>query len=185
MSEQVDVLDSPLAGVICEKAFFDAVFVHSPVGIVLTDSTGKFLDTNDACAHLFGYSRSELVGKSFQELTYQEDVLQDMKMFNTLLKGVTGSYEMAKRFVRKDGTLVWAKIKVNSVWIDDKMSHTVKHIMRIEPQVSPSQVVVTDLMRDPLVRRYANVLLGLLGFSTITSIISVLHLLGIVPGAGH
>lgn len=181
-----DVLQSPLSEFIKEKAFFEAVFVNSPVGIALTDSTGRFLDVNESLASILGCARAELVGRSFQEFTCQTDILPAMKMFNALLQGGINSYEMEERFVRKDGSLVWVKIKVNAVRPDVETTHAVKHIIRIEPQVLPSKAVMSDVMRDPLIRRYVHLIIGLLVWSTASSIVNVLHLLGVIPGlSGH
>jgi PAS domain S-box-containing protein len=173
-----DTLDSPLGTVICEKAFFDAVFINSPTGIILADATGRFLDANEACAHILGYSRSELVGKTFQELTHQEDILFDMQMFNQLLRGIEDSYEMTKRFIAKSGHVVWVHIRVNAVKEDHRLTHLVKHILQIEPHTQPCQVAVSDMLRDPLVKRYILILFALLIFSTVSSVLSLFHILG-------
>lgn len=180
-----DILQSPLAEFIKERSFFEAVFVNSPVGIALTDSTGRFLDVNEAFANILGCARTELVERSFQEFTYQLDVLPSMKMFNALLRGGVNSYEMEERFVRKDGSLVWVRIKVNAVRPNAETTHAVKHIIRIEPQALPSKAIMSDVMRDPLIRRYVHLVIGLLVWSVAASIVNILHLLGAIPALGN
>ena len=173
-----EITDSPLRRIISEEQYFDAVFVHSPTGIVLTDSTGKFLDVNDTCATILGYSRSELIGKSFQEITHQEDILCDMQMFNKLLNGLSESYEMTKRFIQKGGNLVWVKIKVNSVRKNGETTHLLKHIVQMYPMVKSSNALVNELLTDSYVKKIIGIFLGLFIFTGISSVITLLHIMG-------
>ena len=172
-----ETLNSPLSGVICEKPFFDAVFTKSPTGIALTDSTGTFLDVNDACAHIFGYSRSELIGTSFQEITHAEDILYDMRMFNDLLKGNSSTYEMTKRFIKKGGKTVWAKVKVNAVRQQGQTDYLVEHIIEMD---APEPLSDGNIWGDRKLRSYMRMNFALLTFCTISSILMLLHIMGIV-----
>lgn len=174
------VIESPLSGVICEKPFFDAVFMQSPTGIALTDSTGSFIDSNEMCALILGYSRSELIGKTFQEITHSKDILYDMRMFNAILKGDIETYQMAKRFIQKGGRTVWARVKVNAVRTKGHTSHLVKHIIQMEPVVNTSNALVNDFLGDHAVKRYMKAALALMAFFAISSVVMLLHVMGIV-----
>ena len=174
----VDTIESPLSGVICDKPFFDAVFMHSPVGIFLTDATGRFMDVNATCATILGYPRSELIGLSFQEITCKEDILYDMQMFNELLAGRDDSYEMTKRFIRKDGEYVWVKIKVNSVRENDKTTHLVKHIIQLNPGLKSSSSLVKDIFKDSHIKKLMKIIIGVLLFAVASSTLTLLHMFG-------
>ena len=55
----------------------------------------------------------ELVGKTLSEVTHPEDLAADLANFGALTRGESSSYTMEKRFIRKDGTFVWAQLTVS------------------------------------------------------------------------
>ena len=58
---------------------FRAAFEHAPIGMVITDLEGNFLEVNDAYCQITGYSREELLasGLSYREYTYPEELEGD------------------------------------------------------------------------------------------------------------
>ncbi|HEX2972441.1 MAG TPA: PAS domain S-box protein [Tepidisphaeraceae bacterium] len=86
---------------------FRNTFDHAPVGISHIDERGRWLHANQAFCNMMGYSREELLQKSFQELTYPEDLAADQAQYERLIRGEIDSYAMEKRYVRKDGQIAW------------------------------------------------------------------------------
>ncbi len=64
---------------------------------------------------MLGYSRRELLRMTWEKLTHPEDVAKDVAQFDRLLAGKIGRYSLDKRFIRKDGSVLWAQLSVNSV----------------------------------------------------------------------
>jgi diguanylate cyclase (GGDEF)-like protein/PAS domain S-box-containing protein len=94
---------------------FRLAFEHAPIGIALVSPEGTFMRVNQALCDLLGYSAGELVAKTFQELTYPEDLDLDLDYVRQVLDGDIRSYEMEKRYFHRDGHVVWALLSVSLV----------------------------------------------------------------------
>jgi PAS domain S-box-containing protein len=92
---------------------FRGTLENAAVGIAHEDLTGRFLRLNGRFCAILGYPSEELVGKTLSEVTHPEDLAADLANFGALTRGETSSYTMEKRFIRKDGTPVWAQLTVS------------------------------------------------------------------------
>jgi two-component system, sensor histidine kinase and response regulator len=92
---------------------FRGTFENAAVGIAHEDLAGRFMRFNKRFCEILGYSPSELVGKTLSEVTYPEDLADDLAKFDALTRGESSRYAMEKRFIRKDGALVWAHVTVS------------------------------------------------------------------------
>jgi PAS domain S-box-containing protein len=90
------------------EARFRTMFQSAPTGVVLVDPERRILVANPAFHDLLGYEDGELVGASFVELTYEEDEAASREIIPGLSAGQTIAFE--KRYVRKDGSVVWASV---------------------------------------------------------------------------
>lgn len=96
------------------EARFRAVFEGAGIGISMGDMEGRLFATNPALQEMLGYSASELSGVSFTDVTHPDDVQPDWKMFQELAAGKRDSYKLEKRYYRKDGELIYARLTVTS-----------------------------------------------------------------------
>jgi two-component system, cell cycle sensor histidine kinase and response regulator CckA len=105
-----DVTDRKLAEArIAEsEARFRAMYESAALGTVLIDLDRRILLTNHAFEELVGYSKDELLGMSFTDLTYPDDEPRSKQIMSILESG--GLDLLEKRYVRKDGSLVWARV---------------------------------------------------------------------------
>jgi PAS domain S-box-containing protein len=94
---------------------FRSAMLHSAIGMALVAPSGKWLQVNEAVCQITGYEAEELLGLTFQEITYPEDLNTDLYHVAALLRGETTNYRMEKRYVRKDGSLVWVLLAVSLV----------------------------------------------------------------------
>jgi PAS domain S-box-containing protein len=94
---------------------FRALFESSPQGMAVVDEDGSLLQTNAALGEILGYDSSELIGLKFTALTHQDDCDSDLELYADLMAGRRTHYEMEKRFLRKDGGLVWGHVTVFTV----------------------------------------------------------------------
>ncbi len=90
-------------------ARFETIYQGAAIGIALVSPEGEFLDANPAFVHMFGYTRAELQvelpnGKRPADLAKDDDLFQEM------MTGTRDTYEQEKRFLHKDGRLVWGHI---------------------------------------------------------------------------
>jgi diguanylate cyclase (GGDEF)-like protein/PAS domain S-box-containing protein len=92
---------------------YSATFELAAVGISHLTLDGRWLRANRYLCEMLGYSHEELREKTFQELTYHEDLDKDMALVHQLLQGEIPSYTLEKRYVRKDGTVMWAQLSAS------------------------------------------------------------------------
>jgi PAS domain S-box-containing protein len=97
------------------EARFRTTFESAPVGMVQASPDGRLRMVNPAFCRLTGYDESELIGRPFSELTHPEDLEDNIEGMGRLIRGEIPVYETLKRYVRKDGTAVWADVKVTVV----------------------------------------------------------------------
>lgn len=82
-------------------------FEQNPVGSALVDVNGRLTQCNEALVKLLGYSREELIGRTFADITHPDDVGKNLDMFGEVLSGKRESYELEKRYVHRDGHVIW------------------------------------------------------------------------------
>ena len=83
-------------------------------GIAEADATGRFITVNDHLCEITGYTREELFNLRMQDLTYEEDRPRTLKLLDNLIAGGT-PYEVEKRYVRKDGSIIWIHKSVSAI----------------------------------------------------------------------
>jgi PAS domain S-box-containing protein len=97
------------------EARFRAYFESPAVGIAITSPVKGWLEVNDEICSMLGYSREELARMTWLELTHPDDVAADVAEFERLLAGGIERYSLDKRFIRKDGTVLWTFLSVSCV----------------------------------------------------------------------
>lgn len=91
---------------------FKASFDQAPVGMVLSGSNRRIYKINKAFSQLLGYTNEELKNQRFIELTYLDDVKISDNAVKSLLSGKEDKVNLQKRYVHKDGHLIWADVNV-------------------------------------------------------------------------
>jgi len=86
---------------------FHQAFELAPIGKALVGLDGSFFQVNRALCELTGYSEKELLLTTFQEITHPEDLEADLEQASRLLSGEITSYQMEKRYIRRDGSTAW------------------------------------------------------------------------------
>ena len=96
-------------------AELQTIFENTAVGIALVNDQGYPVRTNPTLERFLGYSPVELRGMKFAQFTHPDDVGHDVRMFEKLIRGDVHSYNIEKRYIRKDGGVVWADLTTSSV----------------------------------------------------------------------
>src|SRR2546421_4695209 len=92
---------------------FRGTFENAAVGIAHFDVSGRFLRVNEKLCDIVGYTREEVLAKTFQDITYAEDLEADLELFMRLVRGDVPSTSRDKRYVRKDGSPIWVAVTVS------------------------------------------------------------------------
>jgi len=92
---------------------FRQLFEQASVGIALESLEGKLAIVNPAFCAMFGYTEAELHEMSCEQLSHPEDLAAEAPLFRDLCAGTRPSYQIDKRFFRKDGTIVWGRVSVS------------------------------------------------------------------------
>lgn len=98
---------------------FRGAFYHAAVGKALVAPNGRWLQVNDALCEIAGYGREELLGLRFQDITHPGDLDEDLEQVQRMLSGEIASYQLEKRYVRRDGRAVWVLLSVSAGRLDD------------------------------------------------------------------
>lgn len=99
------------------EARFRALFEQSPVGIAQGNVADiSFVSVNQRYCDILGYPLDELVKLNFKQFTHPEDLPADLANMERMIAGEIRHYTMEKRFIRKDGDVVWALLTVVPLW---------------------------------------------------------------------
>lgn len=87
----------------------------APIGLAKVEQSGKFHAVNPRFCELTGYSETELLRRTFQDITHPDDVVADSAEAANLSAGDGNSYQMVKRYISKDGRTVWVSLYVHAI----------------------------------------------------------------------
>jgi PAS domain S-box-containing protein len=94
---------------------FQTTFEQAAVGMAIVGPDGKLLQVNRRLCEIVGYTGDELVKLRVQDITHPEDLPPDLEAFRALRSGHIADYSRCKRYIRKDGEIVWIKLAVATV----------------------------------------------------------------------
>lgn len=139
---------------------YRSIFEMTGVGIAEVSITGNFLMLNEPFCKITGYSEDELKSKNFAEITYLDDLEKDNENIKNLLAGKSKGYNVEKRYIKKDGSIVWVNLTVTLVLDKNNnpdyfvsVAHNInqkKHSeLELEKQAkalyySPVSIIITD-----------------------------------------
>src|SRR5271157_478831 len=89
---------------------FRAIFEQAAIGMADSSLDARFIRVNQRFCKILGYSREELLGRTFRDITHPDDLARDAQLVAQLLKGETSGFAVEKRYLRKDGGVVWANL---------------------------------------------------------------------------
>ncbi len=104
----------------------------SLVMVTHVDLDGRWLKVPPTLCELLGYPEAELLGHRFHEVTHPADIDADWNQCLRLIRGEIKSFDLEKRYVRKNGGVVWVYINCSVVTDEkDKPVHFLTYIRDI------------------------------------------------------
>ncbi len=127
---------------------FKATFENAGVGIGIVGGDGVLVRVNDRLARMLGHGVEELQGHRLEQFTHPADQAMGEEAWRRLSAGEADEYELEKRFVQRDGQVVWGHTTVSCVRdADGKISYLIKVIQDITER-KRSESVQQMLMRE-------------------------------------
>ncbi|MEW5842092.1 MAG: PAS domain S-box protein [Bacteroidota bacterium] len=115
---------------------FRLTFELGSVGSTLTALDGSFIAVNDAYAKMLGYSKDELVSISYIKITHPDDIELSKEIVRSILAGEKESCSFEKRYIRKDGRIIWVDINVMLLKDSDgKPVHFITNVIDITERI--------------------------------------------------
>jgi PAS domain S-box-containing protein len=120
-SEERMTKTAVLAGQQTEEALrqseerFRGAFDYTAIGMAMVGLDGRWLGVNRSLCEIVGYSEEELLGLTFQDITHPDDLDADLAHARAMMDGTIRYYHMEKRYLRKDGQIVFILLSVSLV----------------------------------------------------------------------
>ncbi|PYI91600.1 MAG: hypothetical protein DME97_13310 [Verrucomicrobia bacterium] len=95
---------------------FRTIFEQAPLGISEGEiATARFINANQRYIDILGYTIDELRKLTFRDYTHPDDLQKDLVEFQKLAAGEIRTYAMEKRYIRKDGAIIWVNLTVTGL----------------------------------------------------------------------
>lgn len=125
---------------------FRQIFQEASFSIAVADfHTHQFVHVNPAFYQLLGYSPSEMISLSFDEITHPEDLPQDLHYLEQINQDQRDSYRMEKRYFKKNGEVVWVKMAVTMLRDEDGNP---EFSLALIEDITERRQLQTELMRS-------------------------------------
>jgi len=92
---------------------YRSIFNNLSSGIAITDLQGRWTEINDRACEILGYPREELIGMTNPECTHPDDRARTSELIGKVLSREIGEFTLEKRYVRKDGSVVWVELSAS------------------------------------------------------------------------
>jgi len=114
ISSGIDITDKEI---LTKKLFkqehlYKLTFEEADIGIAHVSLDGKWIDTNEYLSKLLGYTKKEFQKMHVSDITFSEDRGTDIYMIEQLHKGEKSSYHIEKRYIHKNGNIIWVSLAV-------------------------------------------------------------------------
>ena len=91
---------------------FRTVFEKGPLGMAISDERSRFIKINPTFCKMLGYSQEELLTKTFTDITHPDHLSEDISQVKRLSAGEISEYTTEKRYIKKNGDVIWASVVV-------------------------------------------------------------------------
>src|SRR6185437_6451514 len=134
---------------------FAATYEHAAIGISEIAPDGSFLRVNEAICSISGFSREHLLAGRLFRHTHPDDAEPDREGFRKQVAGELDFYSVEKRFVRKDGRVIWMSVRSSPVRdTDGRLLYLVRVVQDVTERKAGEQLA--KLLIDELNHRVKN-----------------------------
>ena len=101
---------------------FALAFRDSPIGMALLDTSGHYIEVNDAFGRVLGRPPAHFAGRHFGEYTHPDDLPRDIELMDQLSRGELPFYQVQKRLLHREGDTIWVRVTVSDMLAADEPS---------------------------------------------------------------
>lgn len=130
------------------EELYRSTFDLANVGIAHVSPDGRWLQINRKLCEIVGYSEAELMQLTFSDITHPDDLAADLANGERVKSGRLDTYAMEKRYIRKDGSLVWINLTVSGV---RNANGELKHFISVVEDISQRREA-EDALRESQAR---------------------------------
>ena len=130
---------------------FRLAFENNVAGMVITDIDGCFVDVNRTFCDMLGYSSQEVLGRAWESFTNPEDTDLTREMRRRLLAGEVGYVSFVKRYLHKDGHVVFGDISIGAIKGHGEVpKYLVASIKDVSEELALNEQLSHQALHDPL-----------------------------------
>ncbi|MFN7948970.1 MAG: EAL domain-containing protein [Blastocatellia bacterium] len=133
------------------EARFRSAFDYAAIGMALVDQQGRWLQVNHSLCDITGYAEAELLESHYQAITHAEDLGAALVQMHQLLNGRIPAFHMEKRYLHKQGHVVWVLWSVSlALDPETKSDRLIFQVQDITDRKRAEQQLVHDAFHDGL-----------------------------------
>ncbi|MGO9736303.1 MAG: PAS domain S-box protein, partial [Desulfomonilaceae bacterium] len=117
---------------------FRNIFEQGPLGIAIVGLDYRWIAVNAKVSEIVGYTKDELTKLTFVDITHPDDIDKDVGYAEQLKRGEIPSYKLEKRYIKKNGEVVW--INLTATMIHDDQDKELYYLSMIEDITQPKQM---------------------------------------------
>jgi len=125
---------------------------------------------------MLGYTGEELSRMPFQDFTHPDDRARDINNYRQLMEGALKDYQLEKRYIRKDGQVVWTRISVSlarelagRAGFAIKMVEDITERRNLEAKfIEAQKMEVIGQLAGGVAHDFNNILAVIMGYSDLT-----------------
>jgi two-component system cell cycle sensor histidine kinase/response regulator CckA len=152
---------------------FRVTFEEAPIAMLLIDNAAQISAGNTAACALLGYTEKELVGKTIYEITHPDDLELTRDIARRMLRAAESTIATEKRYLRKDGEVVWGRLSVSSVRDSERhFVHNVAQIVDITSLKHAEQALREREELQRVVTEHANDVIAVVGLDFTIHLVS-------------
>ena len=111
---------------------FRSIFEHSAIGMAVVGLDGQWINVNRELCRVLGYTKAELLTKTFNEVTHPDDCVTSLGLIDKFLTHEVDRFSLEKRYIHKDGKTIWVWLTISLIKdLSDKPMHFVSQLKDI------------------------------------------------------
>ncbi|MDZ4855999.1 MAG: PAS domain S-box protein [Nitrospirota bacterium] len=124
---------------------FRMLVEEAPLGVTVLDEQRRYVKVNRAFCNLVGYQEDELLGQTYALFTHPDDLSHNRSLTAKAACGEISGYRLEKRYIRKDGQVIWVTINATSMALPGGIDH---HLVAIIEDITERKLAEEELRKS-------------------------------------